>query len=378
LDHVTVFASNCMGIVAAGGDGDHRFLGCRIVPGPPPHGASEARILSVNADAILTGPMRKGVLTEGCEIRDAGDDSWSVQSSDYVILKRDGRTLWLAPRDMMALRTGDRLQASLDGPTAAVTSREALRRKDVTLAPEIAEKLAKAGRWDYWHLSAAAAGGAVCKVALDADVPWNAGDSLYDLDRQGNGFVFRNNTVRSSGRILIKAAGLVEGNRIEGPFGICARPEAPYPAAAGIAQLVIRGNTIIDAHLFNAFPDSPQAGAISVTADDDGRGGLRAAGVYGRVLIENNTIQGGNGAAIVVSSAREVAIRSNRLVNLFQIPPNDTGRKYHIDNHAAVWLANCDFVSLSGNVLLNPGPEMSRPLVCGPGVKKVEGGVEGK
>ncbi|MCX5683084.1 MAG: hypothetical protein NT049_05290, partial [Planctomycetota bacterium] len=58
LDHVTVFASNCMGIVAAGGDGDHRFLGCRIVPGPPPPGAAEARILSVNADAILTGPMR--------------------------------------------------------------------------------------------------------------------------------------------------------------------------------------------------------------------------------------------------------------------------------------------------------------------------------
>ena len=373
LRNVTVHASNCMGIIASGGEGGHSFLGCRVVPGPLPPGATEARILSVCADAMLTGTMRKGVLTEGCEIRDAGDDSWSVQSSDYVILKRDGRTLWLAARDAIALKNGDRLAAALGGPAATMQDRAVLRTKDVTISAEIQEKLSSAGRWGYWRLANAFPNGSVCKVVLDADVPWKEGDSVYDIDRQGNGFVFRNNNVRSSGRILIKASGLVESNRIEGPFAISVSPEVPHPAAAGIAEISIRNNTVIDAHLFNPFWDSPQAGAISVTCEDDVQKQFRPAGVFGKIVIENNTIEGGNGAGIVVTSASEVAIRGNRLVKVLHGPPNNTGGKYQIDNHAAVWLAQCGRVVLSGNELVNPGAEMSQPLVRGAGVNEVEG-----
>ncbi|MEI7731202.1 MAG: right-handed parallel beta-helix repeat-containing protein [Verrucomicrobiota bacterium] len=373
LQNVTVFTSNCMGIIASGGEGNHRFLGCRVVPGPPPPGATEPRILSTEADAILTSSLRQGVLTEGCEIRDAGDDSWSVQSSDYVIVKREGRTLLLAARDTMAVQSGDRLQASLNGPVARVVSRTVLKRKDAALSPAIEQHLAKSGPWGYWHLLPAFPGGNVCQVTVDAEVPWQEGDSVYDLDRQGNGFIFRNNTVRSSGRILIKASGLVESNRIEGPFAISVLPEVPHQAAAGIDEIVIRHNLIREAHMFNPFPDSPQAGAISVMGGDDGHGGLRPAGVHGRVIIENNTIEGGNGAGIVISSARDVTIRSNRLVRLLHMPPNSTGKRYRIDNHAAVWLAQCDHVLLQDNQLLAPGPELSQPVVQGPGVKQVEG-----
>jgi parallel beta-helix repeat protein len=373
LSNMTVYASNCMGIIATGGEGGHRFLGCRVVPGPLPTGATEARILSTCADAMFTGPMRLGALTEGCEIRDAGDDSWSVQSSDYVILKREGRTLWLASRDSMALRAGDRLQAALDGPLVTVAAREIVPRKSVPLAPSIQQKLVSSGRWGYWRFFNGPEEGMLIKVGCNADVPWQEGDSVYDLDRQGDGFVFRNNTVRSSGRILIKASGLVENNHIEGPFGLSANPEVPYPARAGMATIVIRNNTITDAHLFNPSWHSPQAGAISVTAENGDCNELRPAGIYGKVVIENNTIQGGNGAGIVVSSAREVTIRGNRLVKLLNIPPHDTGGRYRIDNHAAVWFAQCDHVVLRGNELLSPGPEMSQPVVCGPGVKNVEG-----
>ncbi len=378
LFRVTVHASNCMGIIASGGEGGHRFLECRVVPGPLPPGGDQPRILSTNADAILTGPMHRGVLTEGCEIRDAGDDSWSVQSSDYVILKREGRTLWLASRDKMAIAAGDRLQAALEGSTAKVATCESVPRKTTPLAPSIQQKLARSTPWSYWRLSSGAENGALVKVGLDSDAPWQEGDSVYDCDRQGNGFVFRNNRVRSSGRVLIKAAGLIEGNHIEGPFGISVNPEAPCPAAAGVAEIVIRNNVIADAHLFNAFWHSPQAGAISVTAEDGNHNEFRRAGVFGKVVIENNTIKGGNGAAIVVSSAREVVICGNRLMKLHHTPPQNTGGKYHIDNHAAVWLAQCEHVVLRRNELLFPGPEMSRPLVCGPGVTRVEGGLTGR
>jgi parallel beta-helix repeat protein len=368
LERVTIHAANCMGVVAAGGEGAHRFLGCRIVPGSPPPGATEARILSVNADAILTSSLRQGVLTESCEIRDAGDDSWSVQSSDYVLLKREGQTLWLAGREGQALHVGDRLQAALGGPEVKVSACENISRQAAALAPEIQQKLESAAAWSFWKL-----GAGVCKVAVEGSVPWQAGDSVYDLDQQGNGFVFRNNSVRSSGRILVKASGLIESNRIEGPFALATNPEVPFPAAAGIAELVIRHNTIRDTHLFNPHYSSPQAGAISVTAEDGGKNAMRPAGVFGRVVIEGNTISGGNGAGIVISSAREVVIRGNRLEGLLHIPPNCTGAKYRLDNHAALWLAECDRVTLAGNKLVGPGPAMSRPLVCGEGVKHLDG-----
>ena len=63
LDHATIHASNCMGIIASGGEGGHRFVACRVVPGPLPPGATEPRILSTCADAMYAGPMRHGVLT---------------------------------------------------------------------------------------------------------------------------------------------------------------------------------------------------------------------------------------------------------------------------------------------------------------------------
>jgi len=373
LRDVTVYASNCMGIVAAGGEGGHAFLGCRVLPGPPPPGASEARLLSTNADAILTKTLKVGARTEGCTLRDAGDDSWSVQSSDYIVLRREGRALWLASRDDLAVQAGDRLQATLDGPVATVLGREVVRQSAAGLAPEVEQKLRGAASWTYWWRLG---GGSLLKVTLAADAPWQVGDSVYDLNRRGDGFVFRDNDVRSSGRVLIKAVGLVENNRIESPFGVSVLPEVLYPGAAGLAEVTIRGNTITEAHTFNPFYHSSQAGAISVTCDG-ARDSLRPAGAFGRVVIESNTITGGNGAGIVVSSAREVVLRGNRLVDLQHVKPHDTGGRYHIDNHAAIWLAHCDRVTLAGNELVNPGAHLSAPLVLGPGVKDVAGRADG-
>ena len=265
LAQVSVFSSNCMGIVASGGEGRHHFDHCRVVPGPPPTGATEARILSTDADAILTGPMRKGVLTENCEIRDAGDDSWSVQSEDFVVLKREGPTLYLSQRGEKLVQVADHLQSALGAPVGTVTALEMVPRKNVTLNPEILTKLTSAGKWGFWHLRASEEKGSLIKVSVSGEVPWKEGSSVYDIDRQGNGFIFRNNKVRSSGRVLIKAAGLVENNDIEGLNGIIVNPEVPEGAAVGIQEVVIRNNRLHDAHLNNASANHP-AGAISVTA----------------------------------------------------------------------------------------------------------------
>jgi hypothetical protein len=371
LSHVTVFSSNCMGIVASHGDGGHHFDHCRVVPGPPPPGATEGRILSTDADAILTGGLREGVLTENCEIRDAGDDSWSVQSSDYVILKRDGNTFIISSRDSMGVRVGDRLQSALGAPIGTVTSLVTLPRADAGLSPEILGKLTNAGRWGFWHLRASEDRGKVVRVTVRGDMPWKEGDSLYDIDAQGNGFVFRDNTVRSSGRILIKASGIVENNHLESPHGIMVNPEVPAGSAVGIESVVIRNNTLSGAHHFNAAASHP-AGAISVTAAGPNHT-LLPAGAFGRIVIEGNTISGGNGADVVVSSAREVSISKNRFMEPQQVLPSEQGANFGIDNHAIIWLAQCDKVVLSSNSITSPGSYLTQPLVLGPDVRKVVG-----
>ena len=367
LKNVTIYASNCMGIVAGGGEGGHHFTGCRVVPGPTPPGATEPRILSTDADAILTVGLRQGVITENCEIRDAGDDSWSVQSSDYVVLQRTGNTLYLAARAESRLQVGDRLQAALATPMATLTQVTSVSAEDPALPAPIRQKVKEAPAYDYWHLNKRK----VTRVTFTGEVPWQTGDSVYDLDAQGNGFIFRNNTVRSSGRILIKAAGLIEGNRIEGGNSIMVNPEVKFPAAAGLAQVIIRNNTLVDCHLSNNT-DSHPAGAISIVSLGS-KGTVRPAGVFGEILIENNTIEGGNGVGVAVTSAKTVTLRDNRFVRLHHLKPDPTGSAHGADNAALVWLARCDAVTLSGNTVSQPGPFLGQPLSTGPDVGKVTG-----
>ena len=371
LREVSVYSSNCMGIIAAGGEGGHQFLACRVVPGPPPKGAVEPRLLSTNADAILTARMRKGVLTERCEIRDAGDDSWSVQSASFVILKKEGRLLYLTPWQTDAPSPGDHLCASLDTPSLSVRTVEAVPAKNVELSVAMRQQVTNAASELRLSLKAGFKNeGMLCKVEMERDVPWGEGASLYCPDRQGNGFVFRNNRVRSSGRILIKASGLVEGNTFERIKAIVVRPEVPRRAAAGIAEIIIRNNTIIDANMHNPSAERLQAGAVCVAAEGE-KGQPRPAGIFGRVVIEGNTIRGGNGAGVVVTSVKEVQITGNRFENPLHVEPNDNGSGYGVDNHALYWFATCGSVFLEENTVVKPGPFLSTEIGRGPGVPQI-------
>ena len=371
LRNVSVYSANCMGIIAGGGEGGHQFLACRVVPGPPPKGAVEPRLLSTNADAILTKQMRKGVITEGCEIRDAGDDSWSVTSCSFVILKKEGKTLYLTPWHTSAPLPGDHLCASLDTPSLAVKTVAAVSAKSVELSAAIQKQLkSSASKLRSSLKSGFKNTGMLCKVEMESNVPWDEGDSVYCPDRQGNGFVFRNNRVRSSGRILIKASGLVEGNTFDRAKAIVVRPEVPRCAAAGIAEIIIRNNTIIDANMQTPSSIRVQAGAVCVAAEGE-QSQPRPAGIFGRVVIEGNTIRGGNGAAVVVTSAKEVQITGNRFENPLHVEPNDNGSGYGVDNHALYWFATCGTISLEKNTVVNPGPFLSTEVGRGPGVAQI-------
>ncbi len=351
LRGVTIHSAPGMGILECDGDGKTEYLACRVVPGLKPAGASEERLLSTSWDAMQSKTVRHGPRVESCEIREAGDDSWSVQSSDFMVLKRSGHTLVLASRDefTIGVDTGDRLKTKIGGPEATIISRRGLSRGDAGLDPDIGAKLTDAPNWSEWKVSPKC-----IEVILDKELPVSAGDSLYSPDRMGNGFVFLNNRIHSSGRVLIKAAGRIEGNVLDTPHALVVCPEIPGNAATGIDGLVIRNNTIRRAGWFCPAPWSNQAGALSITAGG-GAQQLRAAGVFANVLIENNVFEECSGPNLVISSAQGVIVRGNRFVRAHHDKPNDSGASYGITKDAVIWISQSEGVELKENPITESG-----------------------
>jgi hypothetical protein len=191
-------------------------------------------------------------------------------------------------------------------------------------------------------------------VTLDRASQLVLGESVYSPDRMGNGFVFRDNRIHSPGRILLKAGGLMEGNTLDTPHALIVCPELPGSAAAGIEDLIIRNNTIRQGGWFCPAPWSSQAGIISLTATA-GNSELRTKPVFKNIRIEGNTVEGGSGPQLVVSSANSIIVRNNRFVSPQHEAPPATGASYGIPKDAVVWMAKCTDVSYEGNAIQNAG-----------------------
>jgi hypothetical protein len=362
LRGVTVHSAPGMGILEADGEGGNQFLQCRVVPGPVPAGATEPRLLSTSWDAMQSKTIRRGPRVEGCEIREAGDDSWSVQSSDFLVLRKTGPTLILASRDAhtRGVQTGDRLTTAVGAPEAVITARQSMSRDEAGLDDSIRAKLTDAPHWSMWRVAPSC-----IEVTLDRELAVAPGDSLFSPDRMGNGFVFANNRIHSSGRLLIKAAGRVEGNVLDTPHAIVVCPEVPGAAAAGIAGLVIRGNTIRHAGGFCPAYESSQAGALSITRGA-GAHDVAPAGTFHDLLIEDNLFEDCTGPQLVVTSTRGLVIRNNRFVRPHHLPAGITGAAYGIAKDAVIWIAKSENVDLGPNPVTAPGPHSGAPVVQKP------------
>lgn len=342
FEDVSVFSAPGFGIIEQDGEGGMRYTRCKVVPGPKPEGATQERLLSSVWDAMQSKTMKRGPLVEHCEIRDAGDDSWSVQSSDYMVVAVEGSTATLTFRDEYCLgpQVGDRLAASLDGKTAEIVAKEY-----VKLPAELAKKVTEAPPWTLWRTNAKAV-----KVTVKGECPFRVGESVYCPDRQGNGFIFRDNLTRSSGRILIKAGdGVIENNQIfDGHSGVTVSPEVPGEAAAGIRNLVIRNNTFKGTGYFCPAWNSDQAGCISIAA------GAQYP-VFQNITITGNRFEDFNGPGIVIFAAKGVSIRDNLFARIMAAPPSVTGAGKGVNGEALLWITRSSDITASGNKVYEPG-----------------------
>ena len=353
---VTLHTAPGMGILEADGDGTipTRYINVRIIPGPPPAGATDSRLLTTTWDALQCKTSRVGPTLEDCEIRDAGDDSWSVQSDDFVVLLASGREAIVGYRDEYCdgPQTGERLRAA-SGAQATITDRKAVDPAKAGLPEGLLAKLKSATPWSYWNV-----GRRMLRVTLDRPVPFAAGESVCDPDRRCNGFVVRRCKFHSPGRgALIKGSdGLIEDNEfVDCHSAVTINAEVPDLACAEIDHIIIRNNRIAGTGYFCPMWESNQAGAISVVGKPT---------PIRNITIQNNLFDDINGVSICLIGVRDSTIAANRFTRLHVVEPQTTGGQIGVDQHCVLFAADCSDLTISNNSADHPGP-FTKTLVSG-------------
>jgi hypothetical protein len=393
-----------MGLVEFSGYGNTTLTRLRIEPGPPLTPGGRPRLLSTSWDGIQHQAVQHGPTVTGCTITSAGDDTWSIQTQDYVVVRMgpgpDGTpnaSLALAFRNpgSSGLHVGDRLLAWNGAPVTAVIAAST---RTGSLAecgadPNLASLVAAAPAYSYWQV------GPTCyNITLTA--PGDAagialGGSLVCPDRMGNGFVFSHNTVLSSGRgALVKAAdGLIFNNTITASeHAVIVDPEVPANATVAIANLVITGNTIVGAGCHHNMPWSGQAGGVGVGMEGVGgafvapttppaAGGaqLLTAPIM-NVTLTGNTVVGTCGVNLVLASVAGATVAGNTFSAAFAVAPGDTGASFAVPQQALLYVAAAADVSFADNVVadggdapLELGPYGRNCSIVGPGATNVTG-----
>jgi hypothetical protein len=261
---------------------------------------------------------------------------------------------------------GDHLAKSLSSAQVVVVTQKLKSLTQAEVDKSVPDNLKNATPWDH-------VGGRATEITVAGAFPFSVGDSVYCPDRQGNGFIFWNNRVHSPGRILIKAGdGLIENNEVtDCHSGVTVCPEVPGTAAAGIANLVIRGNRFSGTGYFCPLWNSCQAGSIAITADGVGNQ-LRPPGVFRNITIEDNRFEDIKGPAIVASSAQGLTIQNNIFCRLMTVTPFDVGGMFGINPKALIWLDQCEQVKVAGNRVYRPG-DFLQALVAGPNLDEALG-----
>ena len=356
---VTVHAGGGIAIQESLGEGDNRYFGVRIVPGPPletDNGPSVPRLVSSCADGIHSAYVHKGPLIEGCEFGGMGDDAMAVHGTYAIAVESSGlRSVVVSPKYSLPLMVGDTLRI-LDQHDQHL--RGEARVSAITEVPIEKLDTPEAKVDELWHpYRAEARSRKYFRVSLESDISINAGDLAMSWDRVGAGFRFINNTVhphRARAFMIKSVDGIIEGNTVNGSShaGIGIGPEFSIwlGGPAGV-NVIVRNNTFIGTGYQGSAllaPTNPISAAITVHA-----GTLSRVWSTSRpnrnIIIENNRVEHPAGPALMIASAEGVVVRNNQF-ELGERLPGATGTSaYGVDASMDVWFDECDDVVLEGN-----------------------------
>ncbi|ANJ27790.1 right-handed parallel beta-helix repeat-containing protein [Agromyces aureus] len=373
LKNVTVHTAPGFGLIDVSGDGGTVLDGFRLVPGPPPPGATKAPLLSAIWDGIQFQSVGKGPTMINSEIRNAGDDSFSIQTRAMPVLKVEGDRILVGFPDRwkaVALEVGDRIQQFRDGPAPRVTAVTKVDYATAGIDPAVQAKVdeAQTQGWNPWNLSK----DSVYELTLDSADVFQAAQFVFNPDRMGNGFVFKNNVVRSPGRgILLKSGdGVIEGNTFEGgdkAIMIATENEADSHGGAAY-DLKIRNNVFRGTGYHHDMPWSAQAGSVGMAG-----GNVTSKRAYDHILIEGNLFESIRGLNLNISDASDVTVRNNVFRDTHRTENGSNGASFGIPADAVIFVSKADRVSFKNTVIEGLGPFSTNAIVVAPTATDVTG-----
>ena len=349
---------------------DLTIRGVRVIPGPPPVGATEPRLFSTVGDGINCGDITGKLVVEDCDLDATGDDGIAVYAEAGLVLRAaDDKHLTISfgtpghPKNMPGFRLwfATATNAVEDATVVAAASTNLPRAELEAIRQQAIQK-------PY----PSAFLGLAFNLELDKSIAARAGDMVVPLDEMSQEFLMRSNRINnaaSRGIVANRSWGRVEYNRVAHTFlpGIHVFNFFRSEAGSGAQErLRICNNQVEDSCMIWPGLDGWQ-GAISVVSwegDARGFGGHRDADSHRDIVIEGNQISKAWGVNIQVQRASGVMIRSNLFCqsNLLKVR---NGAPRPVDNSALIFLQNVKDATVTGNEIVAPGPYISiSPLTC--------------
>lgn len=305
LENITLFASNCFGVLETDCDGSV-YQRCRIdrrEPADDPVKRASPRLRSLDADAFHSKVATKGPSYLACTARFMGDDCINICGDYHLVMAAQGKDLRVLAKGHLNIQPGDPVElVGYDGvrlPDAKAVAIQAA-------GPIRDDEREFLGRQQMdANLMSGRGFGQAFTVTLDREVTLVRGSVLCAANRVGNGFAVRDCDFgfnRSRG-ILIKAShGEITGNRLEGNrmSAILVSPEYWWLEAGSSSELVITNNTI------NSCGGVP----IRIEATG-GNGQVAPAGAHRNLTVTGNTVSGCAMPGILVTSTTGLRVGDN-------------------------------------------------------------------
>lgn len=306
LERVTVYASNSFAFYE-NGSSDSRYIDCRVDRRSNDDDLvkrSVPRMRSSNADAFHSKNAQKGPLYSRCVARFMGDDGIAINGDFHLITEISGTSLRVLAKHEMTLRPGEPVQIlNPDGEPVLGAVVVSVTRSGVRTEQEFS--LVRALRL-HGNLTQTALLESY-SVELDRGVNANTGALICNANAMGNGFRIEHCEIantRARGMLIKAGEGQIVGNKLTGVImtGILVKPE-PSWLEAGIARnLLIADNTL-----------KKNSGiGIAVTANNNSVS-TNTSRMFDGITIKNNSITGGVFPGILVTSAKNITIRDNRV-----------------------------------------------------------------
>ncbi len=374
VEDLTVWSAAGIAIQEAHGPGGSYYR-YAVTRGPAPAGAVEPRLQSANADAFHSAYVHRGPHVEGCRFAHQGDDAIAIHGT-YSIIASAGasRQVLLTPKFELPLEVGDTLDI-YDPLTYAIKASAKVESIEPSELPEGPQRQAIEELWRHYRSTAASK--RYYRVTLDREVDTTVGDLASSPDRNGSGFVIRHNIIRdhrARGLLIKTTHGVIEHNLIEGSSfaGIALGPELAYWLGGDFAQDVVVRHNIVrgTGYQANAHTNPNNligAGVVVHAVTVDRR--FSPSQLNRRLVIEDNLIEDTASLALLITSARDVVVRDNRIVNPHRLPSAMTGAGFGVDPAAAVFISQASDIVLENNTLVLSESHAVTPLVVGPDVE---------